>query len=164
MLPNLDTVFNIIKYLFIILDLILLYGLIYSIRKGLDFRPKLKPDTEVEGHEHRVLTLAEAILKEKWEGIIEKFNSGSTDLVRLAIIEADKLSDELLKSLGIEGDHFADRLEKLSPEDFKTLDALWAAHRIRNEIAHTPDYEVPMGEAKKAIESYEAFLKEAGAL
>ncbi|MDP3975076.1 MAG: hypothetical protein Q8P88_02220, partial [Candidatus Jorgensenbacteria bacterium] len=82
----------------------------------------------------------------------------------LAIIEADKLVDDALKTSGLQGEHMADRLEKLRVEDYPTLDRLWRAHRVRNELVHTPDFGINEGDAKDVLRVYEKFLKELGAL
>jgi len=68
--------------------------------------------------------------------------------------------DAVLKDYGFPGEHLADRLMSFTPEDMKSLNRLWDAHRVRNDIVHRPGAGISVGEGKKAIESYEAFLKE----
>jgi hypothetical protein len=108
-----------------------------------------------------VLTVRTSQFKEQWEEILKKLAGGSRDSLKVAIVEADKLVDTVLKDAGLEGEHMADRLDKLKPEELVSFNRLWRAHRVRNEVVHSPDFEVTPALAEQTIEDYEAFLKEA---
>ena len=91
---------------------------------------------------------------------MRKSSSASPDSMRMAVIEADSLVNDVLKQFGMPGEHLADRLANLSPDEYKTLDAVWKAHRIRNDLVHTPGFFVGPEEALKLLKDYELFLKE----
>ena len=152
--------FQAIRGLFIALDVILAIGVAYLIIKMVPYLPKFEIAPALG---KKTLTAQTAYFRDRWQVIMKKFSMGSSDSIRVAIIEADSLVDEALKQRNIQGDHFADRLEKLDAEEFRTLDRLWNAHRIRNDLAHTPGFVLTAHDAKSVLESYEAFLKELGA-
>lgn len=151
-------VYRVARAFFIALDAALFLGLVFAIFKGLPFRPKLAPHTG--GAVKRTFTLRDALVKERWAEITKKASAGSPDLLKLALIEADKLADDALKRMGLEGEHMADRLQQVRPEELRSLNALWAAHRLRNEFVHTPGYHASPEEIRKALQGYEAFLRE----
>jgi glucuronate isomerase len=80
------------------------------------------------------------------------------------VLEADALVDFFLKDVGYEGDHMADRLGKIRSEEVKTLEQVWKAHRVRNDIAHTPGYRLSEHQAQETLNAFRAFLIEMGAL
>lgn len=57
-----------------------------------------------------------------------------------AILEADKLLDYALSKMGYRGSLGA-KLKK-APSLFKNINDVWAAHKIRNNIAHKINYKV----------------------
>lgn len=82
---------------------------------------------------------------------------------RQAIIEADIMLDDLMKQLGYEGDTLGERLKKADPGRFKTLDNAWAAHKVRNEIAHQGSaFKLTNHLAYRTIKQYESVFREFG--
>lgn len=82
---------------------------------------------------------------------------------RQAIIEADIMLDDLLKQLKIPGDTVGDRLKNADRSRFETLDNAWAAHKVRNEIAHKGSaYKLSNHLAYRTIKQYESVFKEFG--
>ncbi|RJP45691.1 hypothetical protein C4587_00425 [Candidatus Parcubacteria bacterium] len=154
--------FGVIKGIFLILDALLAFGFVLAVVKGLKFRPHF----EIRGSSTRARAASQRnkFFRDRWDATMKKFMQGTPDAVRVAIIEADSLVDEALKQMSFPGEHFADRLQKLNKEDFKTLDRLWAAHRIRNDLVHTPGFFLSASDAKGVLEDYQAFLKEFGVL
>jgi len=83
---------------------------------------------------------------------------------RLAIIEADKLVDTVLKKAGIEGESFADRLrkvEKLVARD--VYNGMWEAHKARNELVHEINHSVDVSNAHVLLSKMKSFLTALGA-
>lgn len=153
--------YNIFKTIFIVLDLVLLGVLVLSIVKSWEYRPKLLKTKASEDEE--IVTAEEARLKGKWDEIMKKISDAPGSL-KLAIIEADNLADGILRDMGIEGEHMADRLEQLTKEDFSTIERLWSAHKLRNQLVHEVDFKVSKEEAMEALYDYQAFLKEVKAI
>lgn len=71
--------------------------------------------------------------KNRWDIVLNYAAGVDEALWRVGILEADNLLNDLLVDRGYEGVTVADRL---SNANFKTLDLAWAAHKIRNRIAH----------------------------
>ncbi len=146
-----------VRAIVIVLDAALLSIFIYALVKGWEFRPKMNIYPKSQPH---APTLRGVMMQEKWRGIREKFAIGTPEALRVAVIEADAFIDEALTRSGLSGAHMADRLSQLRPEEVKTLDRVWRAHRLRNDLVHTPGFVVSAAEAETAMGDYEAFLKE----
>lgn len=95
-----------------------------------------------------------------WTDIVRRANTGTPENLRWAIMEADALVDTVLKERQMPGETMADRLANFRREDSKHIDKLWDAHRLRNEIAHTPGFAMTTRQAEKALFTYRDFLKE----
>lgn len=157
-------IYTLVKVIFIIVDVILLVLTIYALKEGWKFRPHLwshAAHSHATTAPHAAVDARQKMVKDRWAVLSKKFEDTiSNDSRKVAIIEADKLVDNLLKDSGFEGKSMADRLEQLSPEKVTTLNRLWRAHRLRNEIVHSPDFEVSPSLAERTMEDYEAFLRE----
>ena len=106
----------------------------------------------------------EDIFDARWQEVREHIKSTNAAEWRFAVIEADKILDDLLKKAKYPGDTFGERLMLMQPGDLATLDNIWSAHKLRNTIAHNPDYQVSYAEAREAIENYEKAIRELGEL
>ncbi len=71
--------------------------------------------------------------KKRWEIVLNYANGEDEALWRVGILEADNILNDLLIDRGYQGSTIADRLSVAS---FNTIDLAWAAHKIRNRIAH----------------------------
>lgn len=100
----------------------------------------------------------------QWELVQTKAVTGKPESLRLAVIEADALVDAVLKGAGYEGENLAERLARVLPSEVKSVEGVWAAHRLRNDLVHTPGFVLTLESAKAALDVYEAFLKEVGAI
>ncbi len=150
-------VYEVVRVIFVILDAFLLGIFIYALKKGWEYRPHLHIHKKAE---ESTFTIRSAMLQDKWNTVREKFSLGTPEALHVAMIEADAFVDEALKTSGLPGQHMADRLSGLDSNEVKTLDRVWRAHRLRNDIVHTPGFVVSAADAEKAMGDYEAFLKE----
>lgn len=93
------------------------------------------------------------LYQQRWQQI-EKYLSGQTEPEwRLAVIEADKFLDSLLKFKGIGGSGLGDRL-KVAQAKFKDLRQVWPAHLLRNRLVHESDHKLTHSQAKSAVRSF----------
>jgi hypothetical protein len=99
-----------------------------------------------------------------WKQILMRFNKGDDSNLKLAVIEADKLFDEVLKRSGFQGESMGDRMTRITPAQISNIEALWQAHKLRNRIVHEPDYELNRAEAELAVNIYRQALEELGIL
>lgn len=148
--------FVIVKYLFIFLDIVLLGGIIYVILRIRELRIRL-PEPTAPPLPAAVL---DPKLKIKWKAILHNADLNPPHSYVTAIIEADKFVDDILKKMNLAGEHMADRLESLTDRNIKNLERVWRAHRIRNELVHSPDYEISRSDAEEVLKSYHGLLTE----
>ena len=150
-------ILDIIRWIFILITLALAGGFGYALYQAWHFHPQFQVEDDKA---KRIPTLRDAVMKERWHAIMTKFSLGTPDAIRVAIIEADALADTALKGMGIVGEHLADRLSNLDPRDVTTINRVWRAHRMRNDLVHTPGFALSPSDAELAMGDYEAFLKE----
>jgi len=96
------------------------------------------------------------------ERVIKKIRSTWKEIIREtdhrhAIMEADKLLDYALSRMGYKGS-LGSKLKK-SASLFKKINDVWAAHKIRNNIAHKINYKVDEKTYKKSMLQFkQAFI------
>jgi hypothetical protein len=97
----------------------------------------------------------------RWERVISHINSENQNDWKFAIIEADIILNDLLDSMLYRGETIADKLKKVEPSDFQTIEAAWEAHKVRNMIAHEgTDFFITEREAKRVINLYRSVFEE----
>lgn len=82
----------------------------------------------------------------------------------MAIINGDKLLDRALCEMGVPGRTMGDRLKKIGKAKFSQLNAVWHAHKLRNQIAHESDFQPTYAQAQHALVTYKQALKDLGAI
>lgn len=101
-------------------------------------------------------TSREQILK-RWEQIEHTATQGTMG-AKLAIIEADKLLDQVLRSMHMPGTTLGERL-KSTAYRYPNIRKVWGAHRLRNQLVHDTSFEMGSRQAKQALDDYKAALK-----
>lgn len=97
----------------------------------------------------------------RWEHVVTLIESGQESDWRQAILEADIMLEEVLIEQGYPGETVGERLKNVDPARFRTLDNAWAAHKVRNEIAHQGSaYKLDDNFAYRTIKQYESVFKE----
>ncbi len=97
----------------------------------------------------------------RWEQILKHVASENPNDWRLAIIEADIILDEMVKSMGYAGESLGERLKRVEQSDFNSIEAAWEAHKVRNRIAHSgSDFILTQREARRIISLYEQVFRE----
>ncbi len=152
------TGYDVVAWIFIVIDIALLFGFVYALEKSWKFRPVYhKGPGKYADHRE---TMHDVVMKERWHAIMAKFATGTPEAARLAIIDADALVDTALKGMKIEGEHLADRLSNLETEDIPSMTRIWRAHRTRNDLVHTSGFTISPQDAERTMHDYEAFLKD----
>ena len=100
----------------------------------------------------------------RWQEIRNHVNSFKESEWKFAVIEADKLVDDVLKSAGFAGESMGERLMLIKPDQLLNLQYLWDAHKLRNLLVHDPNYQMTHRQAIWAIEAFENVLRELEAL
>jgi len=99
-------------------------------------------------------------IKMRWEEILRHLSSFREGEWKFAIVEADKLVNDVLKDAGFEGDSIGEKLKNITPEQLQSINSLWDAHKLRNLLVHDSSFKVRHTEIRFAIEKYEKALKE----
>lgn len=101
-------------------------------------------------------------VKQLWEQIEQSAKQGKLGH-KIAIIEADKLLDNVLKSMLFSGETMAERL-KMAGHKYPMIREVWTAHRVRNRLVHETDYELRERDVKETLEDFKRALKELNVL
>jgi hypothetical protein len=100
--------------------------------------------------------------QESWKKIQEHFYRGGESDLKVAILEADKLLNDVLREAGVMGTQLGDRLKKATAQQIPNLNELWQAHKLRNQIAHEPNFKLKRDLAERGLDIYKAALKNLG--
>ena len=141
----------------IIISLLLIAGIIYAIIRIRQIR------REEAGELSQVIVPKgmEEKKREKWNRLTDLALSENESDWRLAIIEADVMMDDMLESMGYQGDGIGERLKQIDKNGFRTLDQAWEAHKVRNTIAHAgSDYTLTQREVRRVIDLYKQVFEE----
>jgi hypothetical protein len=98
-----------------------------------------------------------------WMTIERQLVKGEESSCHLVVLNADKLLDQALKQRGFKGDTMGQRM-KSAKSSWSNANAVWAAHKIRNRIAHEPEVKVGYDNARRALAAYKRALKDVGAI
>lgn len=96
----------------------------------------------------------------KIENMLDKNNPLSFNAVA---IESDKLLDKAICEMGINGKTMGERLKKIGNK-FSAINSVWYAHKLRNQIAHEPNFQLKYEQAKNVLKTFKQALKDLGAI
>ena len=82
---------------------------------------------------------------------------------QLAVLNADKLLDRALKEKGYKGTSMGERMVSAG-RLFTKRDAVWAAHKLRNRLAHEEGVTLSSKVTRQALASFKYALKDLWAL
>lgn len=97
---------------------------------------------------------------QRWRKIQEKMRKGDEASLKLAVIEANNLFDDILIRMALPGRNMEERLKQISRDELKNIDAVWEARAARNRIMANSRAAVSRVEAEMAVGGIEAALKE----
>lgn len=95
------------------------------------------------------------------ENSLEQGNEASYSMV---IVEGDKLLDKALCEMGVQGRTMGDRMKKIDKQKFSQINAVWHAHKLRNQIAHEHNFKPDYRQAQHALATYKQALRDLGAI
>lgn len=130
-------------------------------------RPSYRPSVPVDLGSIPASKQEKRVAREQWTALVEKLERQPEPRdYKLAIIEADALVDTVLQERGYSGETMADRMRAIRPGDLATvgIEELWAAHKVRNDIAHNPQRIVSSREGQETLRRYKHVLEELHAL
>lgn len=99
----------------------------------------------------------------QWLQIENSISRDNVAACHMAVLNADKLLDQAMKDRRLRGEKMADRMrsaEKL----WRNSRHIWAAHKIRNKLAHEPDVHISYKLVLQTLSAYKQGLKDLGAI
>lgn len=163
-LKFLQTIFPTVKFVFIMVDIFLLFAVVFVFLKTRSFFPKFLKPAKKAPVAGGAMTIEKEFFAKQWKLISEKIEQDQPHSWTLAVVEADKLIDEAMKRMGVQGEHFADRLSNFDGTEIGSIEKLWRAHRIRNDITHLPGFALSKKDSIEILAVYKKFLIEVGLL
>ncbi|MBI5912819.1 hypothetical protein HY839_00030 [Candidatus Azambacteria bacterium] len=154
--------FLLIKFVFFALTLFFIMHIIYLLHKTGNIRKEL--NLLGESVKRKAVPVAKDTFVVAWHGIEARMRTMQEAEYKLAIIEADKLFDDLLQKMAYKGKDMGDRLKQITTEQLSNVNAIWKCHKIRNLISHDVNYHLTYSEAQWVIQIYEDAFIELGVL
>lgn len=99
----------------------------------------------------------------RWLAIEHGLKKDETSSYALSVLNADKLLDQALQDKGCGGKTMAERMKVVTPK-WSDANAVWRAHKLRNQIAHEDGFTVSYESARQSLAAFKKALKEIGAL
>lgn len=99
----------------------------------------------------------------RWLQIEQQLARENPNTYQMTILEADKLLDMALKERGVKGDTMGERM-KAELSTWSNANAVWSAHKLRNQIAHEPGFTVAYDDVRRALGAFKQALKDEGAI
>jgi hypothetical protein len=126
---------------------------------------KIAKLNKIELEEYKKIITAEPAGKEKsqqmWEHLENLVSSSNKSDWRQAILEADIILDDMVTSMGYDGETLGEKLKSIEISDFTSLNNAWEAHRFRNRIAHEGiKFEISQLEARRVLNLYRSVFEE----
>lgn len=101
--------------------------------------------------------------RRKWLEIEQLPGRDNQQGCHYAIIEADKLLDIAMREKGVRGDTMGERL-KTAKDVWSDRNAVWTAHKLRNQLVHEADVKVDYNNTRRALADFKRALKDMGAI
>jgi hypothetical protein len=89
---------------------------------------------------------------------IEKTSDHGLMGAKLAVVEADKLLDTVLRKMHLPGETMGERL-KMAAYKYPNISRVWPAHKLRNQLVHDATFEISIRQAKSAVRDFHDALK-----
>jgi hypothetical protein len=98
-----------------------------------------------------------------WLQIERQLIKNESTSYQIVVLNADKLLDQALKQRGFKGDTMGGRM-KSAQTVWTNANAVWSAHKLRNQIAHESDVSVTYDATRRALSGFKQALKDLGAI
>lgn len=108
-------------------------------------------------------TLDVARYRSRWLAVEQKLNRNDKASYQLAVLDADKLLDRALREKGVNGATMGERMKSYQTR-WSDANAVWTAHKLRNQIAHESDFSPSYENARRALAAFKRGLKDIGAI
>ena len=104
-------------------------------------------------------TVSKGKMHRNWDKIKERLMSENPSQYKVAVLEADRVADQMLEGIGYKGENMAERLKNITAVHVSNIDELLRAHDVRNQIIHDPNFVIDKKTAVELVGVYENFLR-----
>ncbi len=161
---------NMLKFIFGIIALFLIFVIVYCSVRMLELRKKEGAfmSEEMERYKKKMQDKQDkienaSIRNPRWITVLDYLKSDNPSDWKLAILEADAMLEDLTDQLDLGGENIGERLKNTNKDRMKSLDDAWEAHIVRNKIAHDGSaFELTQREANRIAMLYENVFREFG--
>lgn len=101
--------------------------------------------------------------RSRWLSIETRLKRDDTSSHTLCVFDADKLLDQALRERGLSGKTMAERMKQYQGK-WTNGNGVWAAHKLRNKLAHETDVKIDYERARQALVAFKQGLKDIGAI
>lgn len=101
--------------------------------------------------------------RSRWLAIENQLKRDEESSYHLCILNADKLLDQALRERGVKGETMGERM-KTARDTWSNANAVWTAHKLRNQVAHEPDVRISYDDTRRALAAFKQALKDVGAI
>ena len=101
--------------------------------------------------------------RSRWLAIENQLKRDEESSYHLCILNADKLLDQALRECGVKGETMGERM-KAARDTWSNANAVWTAHKLRNQVAHEPDVRIGYDDTRRALAAFKQALKDVGAI
>jgi hypothetical protein len=101
--------------------------------------------------------------RSKWMTIENQLRRDNQSNCTLAVLNEEKLLDQGLRDRVYKGQTMGERM-KNAKQTWSNANAVWGAHKLRNQIAHETEHQVTYDDARRAIAGFKQALKDVGAI
>lgn len=144
-----------LRILSVLLSGLFLWGIIHIVAKTNYLAIKAEQYINILGAGH--LPRYRAV--RGWRQILKRLASKDPQQWKIAVLEADKILDEILKMSGYLGS-MDEKLDLLTSAQLSNIKEIKTAHKIRNLISVDPVFEFSQESAARALEIYKkAFIE-----
>jgi len=101
--------------------------------------------------------------RSRWMTIEQQLKRDEAMTHQMCVLSADTLLDQALKDRGVSGATMGERMKQMQ-QKWTNANAVWSAHKLRNQIAHEPDVRVDFDSSRRALAAFKQALKDVGAI
>lgn len=144
----------------LVISVVLLWGIIFAATQSNYFEKRLEEWMDYLGYGD----VGKRRQLKAWRAIVKKIKSDDQSQWKLAIMEADRILDDMIKAAGFRAPSTEERFKQITAEFVANFDEVQAAHKIRNRCAQEPDFLITKEEAIQVLRAYKKAFQEFGLL
>lgn len=135
-----------------------LWGIVHAVRGSRLINHSVEKLMDV----FNVKTIAKRRAIQAWRQVKERMARGTETNYKLAILEADRILDEVLKLMALPGQTMDERLSQVTTEHMAAIEQLRRAHQVARRITIDPEFTVDATLGREVIKTYADLFSEYG--